>query len=260
MPVKIVLPLLMMLVFAGAIVIPRLIQPGEEEEAPPSTGPVLMPTASPTPETVFPALTTITPAEPMHSLAATPTPPDPNLLDPFFRHLAESDHDQAQVYLESVAAKLPETTRANLSSALAAAKREKQEFLSTLKETQDLIKEMKGTATQPAAKGPFPKTVSASFASDSSMVSEADKAILSSVAKTLAERTDLSVELRGFADTSGDPRYNAILASARAEAVRDVLVLKEVEVGRIRVLPFGESQTSPKADPATARRVDVVFR
>ena len=63
----------------------------------------------------------------------------------------------------------------------------------------------------------------------------------------------LKIELRGHTDSTnstGDPNYNVKLSQQRADAVRDALIRRGIDGGRIRAIGFGESM--PVATNTTA--------
>ncbi len=69
------------------------------------------------------------------------------------------------------------------------------------------------------------------------------------------------MQLRGHADATGDTEYNAILARARCEVVRDFLVTKGIDAKRLEVISFGDTQAASSGKtPEELRRVDVIFQ
>ncbi len=86
---------------------------------------------------------------------------------------------------------------------------------------------------------------------------EFDKATLTPDAKTLLDmvsdallaRTDIIIELDGHTDSKGSETYNQTLSQRRAESVKQYLVGRGVDAGRMTTVGFGESQ--PVADNAT---------
>ena len=92
---------------------------------------------------------------------------------------------------------------------------------------------------------------------------EADvEKLLDEVAGILKENLQVELELRGYADSVGNAEDNLRLARRRAEAVKDYLVHREIDAGRLRVKAFGERESiTPSTMPAgrrQSRRVDLV--
>jgi outer membrane protein OmpA-like peptidoglycan-associated protein len=85
--------------------------------------------------------------------------------------------------------------------------------------------------------------------------------ILDQVAQSLVDNPGVSVEVGGHTDNTGTRETNVRLSQARADAVRDYLIGKGVDDGRITAKGYG--QEKPVADNATAvgrganRRVEV---
>jgi outer membrane protein OmpA-like peptidoglycan-associated protein len=74
--------------------------------------------------------------------------------------------------------------------------------------------------------------------------------ILDQVAQSLVDNPDVNIEVGGHTDNVGAAAANLRLSQARAEAVRDYLISKGVEEGRLTAQGYGEEQ--PVADNATA--------
>lgn len=75
----------------------------------------------------------------------------------------------------------------------------------------------------------------------------------------LERAADQRVRIGGHADASGPADYNRRLSRARAEAVQDYLVARHgIELGRLEVAGFGESQPLSGTDPydGVNRRVE----
>lgn len=73
--------------------------------------------------------------------------------------------------------------------------------------------------------------------------------ILDEAANQLAQVPSTRVSVEGHTDSSGSDAYNQALSERRASSVRDYLVGKGVENGRLSTAGYGESQ--PVADNAT---------
>jgi outer membrane protein OmpA-like peptidoglycan-associated protein len=88
------------------------------------------------------------------------------------------------------------------------------------------------------------------FAFDDSGLDGEAIAVLDDLATRLAALPRGVIELRGFADASGEDRYNYRLGRERAEAVERYLVARRgIPAGRVAVLSMGEED--PVADNAT---------
>jgi OOP family OmpA-OmpF porin len=74
--------------------------------------------------------------------------------------------------------------------------------------------------------------------------------ILDEAASQLGQAPGTRVGVEGHTDSSGGDAYNQALSERRAASVRDYLVGKGVEAGRLSTAGYGESQ--PVADNATA--------
>jgi OOP family OmpA-OmpF porin len=89
-----------------------------------------------------------------------------------------------------------------------------------------------------------------SFALNSAeLVGESDK-ILDEVAETLKRYPEQRVEVAGYTDSRGSDSYNQQLSARRANAVREYLIGRGVESGRLSAKGYGEAD--PVADNATA--------
>mgnify|MGYP001584419426 CR=1 FL=1 len=78
------------------------------------------------------------------------------------------------------------------------------------------------------------------FASDVAIIDESSKAKLDAAARYLASDPAARIEIAGHADNRGTEAYNIVLASQRAEAVRQYLLGKGVESGRLTTIAYGE--------------------
>ena len=78
----------------------------------------------------------------------------------------------------------------------------------------------------------------------------------------LKEKTTMKVSVEGHTDSIGSDAYNQKLSERRAKAVRDYMVAKGIDAGRISVTGFGK--TKPVADNKTEagraenRRVEII--
>jgi len=78
------------------------------------------------------------------------------------------------------------------------------------------------------------------FATDVAIIDDASKTKLDEAAAYLAATPGSRIEITGHADNRGSEAYNIVLASQRAEAVRQYLLGKGVEAGRLSTLSMGE--------------------
>jgi len=101
------------------------------------------------------------------------------------------------------------------------------------------------------------------FDFDRAEIRPASRPILDQVATRLRQCGGERLRVEGHTDSIGSDAYNQDLSERRARAVRDYLVSKGVNGGRISAAGFGESQ--PIADNGTPegrflnRRVEVRF-
>ena len=101
------------------------------------------------------------------------------------------------------------------------------------------------------------------FTTGEAQIEAASAELLDAIARTLQVRTELwRVVIEGHTDDVGDTDRNLRLSEARAMAVRDALIARGVDPGRLLVEAYGESQ--PIADNASpeGRELNrrVVFR
>ncbi len=88
------------------------------------------------------------------------------------------------------------------------------------------------------------------FRTDSSTVEQHYQDQLTDVARLLAGRPDVNVQLSGFADRRGSAAYNQALSEARVEEVKQHLMRQGVSERQIAARAFGESR--PVNDEASA--------
>ena len=85
---------------------------------------------------------------------------------------------------------------------------------------------------------------------------------LDDLAKVLnaPENLNISVELKGYTDSSGSERYNVSLGSKRAKAVKEYLINRGVKSSRLAIRGYGESppvdSNTTAAGRANNRRVE----
>ncbi len=177
------------------------------------------------------------------------------------RLLEQSRQEMAKLQMESISqiqASVKELTTATLAAREAVA------------ETTRLREEIVQVKTVAAATTPapseaesiqLPEPTAVTFGFDSTSISEDSRRVLVPVAESMESMPGISVQLRGHSDTSGASDYNAILALARCEMVRDFLVERGIEGKRISVVSFGKTQAGGSRKSAEElRRVDIIFR
>ena len=83
------------------------------------------------------------------------------------------------------------------------------------------------------------------------------------VAQILNKYPDTTIKVVGYTDSTGSEQYNQQLSDQRANAVKNALVIKNVNAGRITAMGMGES--NPVADNSTEggrqlnRRVNIII-
>lgn len=100
------------------------------------------------------------------------------------------------------------------------------------------------------------------FDFDKSTLRPEDIAIIDRDVVSLDKWGNVNIEVAGHTDSRGSDEYNVKLSQRRAEAVRNYLISKGIDSGRLSARGYGESQ--PVADNATDegrfqnRRVELV--
>jgi cytochrome c oxidase subunit 2 len=77
---------------------------------------------------------------------------------------------------------------------------------------------------------------------------------LDNVAKIMSEYNDITVELSGHTDNSGDANANVVLSQSRADAVAAYLVDQGVASNRLRPVGYGQTQPSDTNDTEEGRQ------
>ncbi|MEO6462532.1 MAG: OmpA family protein [Candidatus Eisenbacteria bacterium] len=103
----------------------------------------------------------------------------------------------------------------------------------------------RATLAEKLASGAIDYTVvsthEARFAFDDFRLGDEAKTVLDDMVTRLASRPRTVIEIRGYADASGEDRYNYRLGRERAESVERYLVSRHtVAPARIAVMSFGE--------------------
>jgi OmpA-OmpF porin, OOP family len=128
-------------------------------------------------------------------------------------------------------------------------------------------------STAPAPVAPAPAAVPASPVSRSYLVFfDWDKAVLTDRAKQIVSEAAANskkvqttrIEVNGYTDTSGTPRYNQGLSVRRAQAVAAELVRDGVPQSEIAIQGFGDTHllvaTGPGVREPQNRRVEIIIR
>ncbi len=87
------------------------------------------------------------------------------------------------------------------------------------------------------------------FETGKAVLLPSSKGVLDQVAQSLVDNPDVNVEVAGHTDHIGTAAANVRLSQARANAVRDYLITKGVDAGRLTAKGYGEE--NPVADNAT---------
>lgn len=88
------------------------------------------------------------------------------------------------------------------------------------------------------------------FDTGKSDIRAADAAEVDEVAATLAKYSTAKIRIAGYADTRGNDAANMALGKARADSVKNALVAKGIDAGRVETVSGGE--TDPVETNATA--------
>jgi len=87
------------------------------------------------------------------------------------------------------------------------------------------------------------------FQVDEAVIPEVNKAVLDRAAKIITEVSDMKLMIVGHTDSQASDDYNMELSQERAQAVKDYLVSKGVDTGKLSTKGMGESE--PVADNST---------
>lgn len=102
------------------------------------------------------------------------------------------------------------------------------------------------------------------FPFDSAVVSQSLKTDLRTLADSLNDYPDTTVDVVGHTDSDGDASYNQRLSKQRADSVADILIIEGVAPYRIRAYGRGEDQpvatNQTEAGKAKNRRVEIIIR
>ncbi len=135
------------------------------------------------------------------------------------------------------------------------------------KQEAELNKELAGSGVEVVRNGDnidliLPGDIT--FAKNSSTVSGEFTPELQSVAKVINEYNQTVLLIKGHTDSDGSEQYNQALSERRADAVKSVLIVNNVNPSRLTTIGMGEYQ--PKASNETAhgkqqnRRVELTIQ
>jgi peptidoglycan-associated lipoprotein len=101
------------------------------------------------------------------------------------------------------------------------------------------------------------------FEYDSVEIDEASMAVIDNHAGYLVEQETVVIRLEGHADERGSREYNIGLAERRAQAVRQVLMLKGADAVQITTVSYGEERPAVLGSDdevwSLNRRVEIVY-
>lgn len=95
--------------------------------------------------------------------------------------------------------------------------------------------------------------VGVNFQTGKAVILPASQGILDQVAQSLIDNPDVNVEVGGHTDSQGAEAANLRLSQARANAVREYLIGKGVDGGRITAMGYGESKPVESNTTANGR-------
>ncbi len=112
------------------------------------------------------------------------------------------------------------------------------------------LKYVEGRAGAPVlSETVIPESGEITFQTGSAAVTLSSLPSLGRVAAFMRQDPSLAIEIQGHTDSEGDPQSNLVLSQARAEVVRNYLIMKGVEANRLVVSGFGSSR--PRASNST---------
>jgi outer membrane protein OmpA-like peptidoglycan-associated protein len=103
------------------------------------------------------------------------------------------------------------------------------------------------------------ETFSIYFEEGAMALSKESDAVIDAVAKSQARCDLYKMEIKGYADASGDSEANKAISAARAEAVKAALEARGVDAERVRLVAYGEmgSVTDEGKDEPLNRKAEV---
>jgi len=79
---------------------------------------------------------------------------------------------------------------------------------------------------------------------------------LDQVVKMLQSYPKMVIQLEGHTDTKGDPKQNMKLSQERVDAVKDYLITKGVNKGKVKTKAFGGTQPLSRADTEESHKMN----
>jgi outer membrane protein OmpA-like peptidoglycan-associated protein len=96
------------------------------------------------------------------------------------------------------------------------------------------------------------------FGVNSSVLDQTEANKLGSLITNLKASTESKVQLRGYADKTGNSEYNLTLSKARAMIVKETLRQSGVAADRIEVMPLGSFTAQDSAKAEDLRKVEIL--
>ncbi len=101
------------------------------------------------------------------------------------------------------------------------------------------------------------------FGYDKADVDDAGQVLLGEHGRYMAEHPDLQVRLEGHGDERGSREYNIGLGERRAQAVRQILLLRGATVSQLSTVSYGEERPAALGSDEEAwslnRRVEIIY-
>jgi len=94
------------------------------------------------------------------------------------------------------------------------------------------------------------------FQSGAAMIAPESEAAIDELAADLGACPDAMVYIEGHTDADGDAQLNLALSVARAEAVVNALIARNIAPGRLYAVGYGESQPIADNDTAAGKRLN----
>lgn len=102
----------------------------------------------------------------------------------------------------------------------------------------------------------------ATFKQGSAVIEDSQRSAFARLAEFLKQRERLNIEIGGHADNIGSEQQNTALSLARAEAVREFLLLSGISASRIRTRGYGSqlpiASNADEAGRTKNRRVEII--
>jgi len=91
------------------------------------------------------------------------------------------------------------------------------------------------------------------FDEGAAKLTELSRYELDNLAESLNKYPNMTIEVGGHTDNTGDAAQNLTLSSERAKAVKDYLVSKGIAAGRLQAVGYGQTQPADTNDTAAGR-------